>query len=591
MILENMPNASGPSYYSAAIRKNYTVGLGDDSFYNFIGRAVRIDIREFVHPDYREEFEMACATAWAEGSSRVLTMLCGLETDYQLVDIRFEQNTGLVRDEELLNLDMYNIFSMEGRYISVFNNMSKYRAFLSMYSDYLFDYDVELDLISLYRYMGVRSHTIFKCRSQEFYDMALRVCETPEQREEFEEFYRKLKEGNENFGFDIKSRLPKKFENLGFCHVECKVVYKHNRNKMVIGIIHSGDNNKEDGIPYYALPEGKDPLTGLFNKRACQEFVDETLRMDRERHYMAVIDVDYFKDINDSRGHLYGDEVLTKVGDVLNRTVNGRGIVGRFGGDEFFIFTNNIDTKQKIRSLLTSMRQKVEAECSAGAGKGKGRVTLSVGISTYPDDGNSYEELFNIADKCLYIAKNKGRNRYIIYDVREHGILDDKVVSSVGVEDVRRKTEKLAVITSEISGMLFGGGKERLAEALRIIRQGLEIDGIRIYSAKEKKLLYCEGEYKSIPDVTEFMGKNEQDRDGTLRWLLIGYTLGAETGGSEYCRALADSNIFASACCYFEYREGDTAFFFFDVFGRAMRWSEADKYYILTVSRIIGGIL
>ncbi|MFR4336963.1 MAG: GGDEF domain-containing protein [Lachnospira pectinoschiza] len=82
----------------------------------------------------------------------------------------------------------------------------------------------------------------------------------------------------------------------------------------------------------------------------------------KDIHYMAMIDIDNFKNVNDTYGHLYGDKVILKVAAIINSALNGRGIVGRFGGDEFFIFTNWITKESQLRSILTFIKQKVRAE-------------------------------------------------------------------------------------------------------------------------------------------------------------------------------------------------------------------------------------
>lgn len=106
----------------------------------------------------------------------------------------------------------------------------------------------------------------------------------------------------------------------------------------------------------------KDFFTGLLNKRACKEYVQDSIATNKDIHYMAMIDIDNFKNVNDTYGHLYGDKVILKVAAIINSALNGRGIVGRFGGDEFFIFTNWITKESQLRSILTFIKQKVRAE-------------------------------------------------------------------------------------------------------------------------------------------------------------------------------------------------------------------------------------
>lgn len=92
-------------------------------------------------------------------------------------------------------------------------------------------------------------------------------------------------------------------------------------------------------IPYYATSEAVDSATGLLNKRACMEYTKSVIASNDDKiHYMIMFDVDNFKSINDTYGHLFGDEVLSKIANIINANLNGRGIAGRFAGDEFLYF-------------------------------------------------------------------------------------------------------------------------------------------------------------------------------------------------------------------------------------------------------------
>ena len=86
----------------------------------------------------------------------------------------------------------------------------------------------------------------------------------------------------------------------------------------------------------------------------------------------------------------------------------------RFGGDEFYLFTNNVEAEDNLRIFLTAARQQIRYTFEKK--HPELHVTLSIGVSLYPDDGRTYDELFQKADKCLYIAKSRGKNRFIIYD-------------------------------------------------------------------------------------------------------------------------------------------------------------------------------
>ena len=110
---------------------------------------------------------------------------------------------------------------------------------------------------------------------------------------------------------------------------------------------------------------------------------------------------------------MFGDEVICNVADVIKESVEGKGVAGRIGGDEMFIVVEGLESNDEIRNVLRTIRNNVSFMYNNQPDKP--HVTCSIGSSTYPCDGQTYEELFNIADKMLYLAKEKGRDRYIIY--------------------------------------------------------------------------------------------------------------------------------------------------------------------------------
>ena len=137
-----------------------------------------------------------------------------------------------------------------------------------------------------------------------------------------------------------------------------------------------------------------DSRTKVFNKNKYEEMV---LAYYPYIDNIRVIfwDMNNLKMINDTYGHLFGDEVLSKIAGIINANLNGRGIAGRFGGDEFYIFTNNIKDEEALRILLTTMRK--ELQYAFDSRIEDFGVTLSVGVSLFPKDGTDYEELFRLS--------------------------------------------------------------------------------------------------------------------------------------------------------------------------------------------------
>ncbi|SEG00884.1 diguanylate cyclase (GGDEF) domain-containing protein [Lachnospira multipara] len=128
---------------------------------------------------------------------------------------------------------------------------------------------------------------------------------------------------------------------------------------------------------------------------------------------MFIFDIDNFKMINDTFGHARGDELLKKFAKELSKAFRAGDIVGRLGGDEFMVFsptlTNKYDIEKKALELVDLFNWSIEEEDK------KVKMSVSIGVSVYPKDGNSYEELYKAADKALYYVKKRDKNGYSIY--------------------------------------------------------------------------------------------------------------------------------------------------------------------------------
>lgn len=159
-----------------------------------------------------------------------------------------------------------------------------------------------------------------------------------------------------------------------------------------------------------------DKLTGLLNKDACKKRIVDYLSglsRDIDQAAMLLIDADGFKGINDTFGHLFGDAVLTDMGNAIIHNFRHSDIKGRIGGDEFIVLFRNMTNvpvlKDRCERLIHNLNRKYKN------GKEELPFSISIGASFYPEHGTSYTELFKHADRALYEAKSQGKNQYMIY--------------------------------------------------------------------------------------------------------------------------------------------------------------------------------
>lgn len=169
---------------------------------------------------------------------------------------------------------------------------------------------------------------------------------------------------------------------------------------------------KEENLIYKSM---HDDLTGFLNKSSIEAkisyFIQSNEAME-DLHAFMVLDIDFFKNINDTFGHAFGDDVIRDISSKLSTHIRKDDLVGRIGGDEFIILVKSIKTEMNIikraNEILDIMNITYENE-----GKSL-NVSGSIGITCFSGFDLSYLELYKTADKALYKAKEKGKNRFEI---------------------------------------------------------------------------------------------------------------------------------------------------------------------------------
>jgi diguanylate cyclase (GGDEF)-like protein/PAS domain S-box-containing protein len=166
----------------------------------------------------------------------------------------------------------------------------------------------------------------------------------------------------------------------------------------------------------------RDALTNLFNRRYLEETLERELaRAAREVYPLCIVmmDIDHFKNVNDTYGHEAGDLVLKTLAETVTRQSRQGDFACRFGGEEFVLVMPNISidvAKERVNSLHKSI-----SSLDITFGRFNLNITMSMGISWYPRHGETKEDLLRGSDRALYIAKNSGRNRVCVYRESEKG--------------------------------------------------------------------------------------------------------------------------------------------------------------------------
>lgn len=158
-------------------------------------------------------------------------------------------------------------------------------------------------------------------------------------------------------------------------------------------------------------------MTGLYNRRFLEEFIDKVMsqaQRENETYSVMMLDVDWFKKVNDTYGHDVGDMVIVEIGKVLKENIREADLAIRYGGEEFIVMLHNASEEGAL-----SVASKIHAAFGSlifdvGSGETM-QKTMSIGVSMFPEDGDTIWKCIKFADTALYVAKTTGRNKIVKY--------------------------------------------------------------------------------------------------------------------------------------------------------------------------------
>lgn len=402
------------SHGRMSIQPDYSIINADEGIYKFLGANSGRPLNAIIHPDDLESF-YECINHLGSDTEKLLLRIISIDETYRMFYAIIRKG------EHSIDFELVDIANIYTKYDAFRDSFFKCRKLMNNSPNMFFEYSYSDKTINIYEYINERCVTYFYNNIDEVYDNIMNSdTYSSRQKQEFGTLYDYMTEHTDNVSISIDGELF----GINGCTLNIKggIVYKYGEINIFAGIIRRSDQAVCLSEKYYQTPAAIDMPTGTYNKRAIGELASDVIRTaNGARRYVIMIDIDDFKDINDTFGHMTGDKVIATVAHVLKSFINDRGYVGRFGGDEFFIITDRIHTEDDLMYLLKTIKKNISYNCEKliyGFD-----ITISIGVSCYPTDGNNYEELLSISDKCLYLAKAKGKNRHVLYRPSLHGDL------------------------------------------------------------------------------------------------------------------------------------------------------------------------
>lgn len=246
-----------------------------------------------------------------------------------------------------------------------------------------------------------------------------------------------------------------------------------------------------------------DGLTKIYNRQIIEDYCKKLIEQNIP-FTLAIIDIDNFKFVNDSYGHIKGDEILIKVANCLRDSLNDKGVIGRFGGDEFIAVIDTVeydDLWHVLHDLVFGVNKIKFKDIQSLL------ISVTVGAARFPLNDTNYDLLFKYADKALYRGKMKGRNCFIIYLPEKHANIDLKTKNDKTFSSMYLHSKVFNYLTQD---NLFDGIKalfNHIVDYLMVDHICINSDTIK-FESKHKLCTYNYEvlENKLIDDSTDFGG-------------------------------------------------------------------------------------
>ncbi len=466
----------------------FTVSDGNELFQDFLVGRRSYPLTQLIHEEDREGF-LAGVEASAEDGFETVARVLNAKKEYHwyyLYIKKFRAENG----QFFYQLEMRDICQMEACLNLLERKVGQYERFLCMQNHMYFLYSYETGVIKIFWLNENQVHLVEESELSEWEEAECQMGHIPAEEEAaFHMLCKDIRDGAERFVHDILSSIfsadgPEKLYRFRGISWQRK-----GRLMECYGVIQLLDRKTKRLKLDSSLEEQLDPLTGLFNKRICMKKLHNLIEEGSEEALtICMLDIDNFKTLNDTYGHLFGDRVLMVVADTMREVLGNRGIAGRFGGDEFFIIIDSAIDEQEIRQILFTIRKNIRWYFEKS--EDQLVVTLSVGTASYPKDATDMDELFAKADRALYIAKEKGKDRYIIYNEEKHGRVtfdsEHRKIVELSIQKKEETNKTSAVLY--IYDLLEKKGIDGIEEVMGLIGKVFAIDRINIFKNSDLHL-------------------------------------------------------------------------------------------------------
>lgn len=371
-------------------------------------------------------------------------------------------------------------------------SLERYNIIMEQTKDVIIEWDILHNQFRFSRnWKDVFDNTLFDSTDHHIGKERFKTRFHPYDNQKLEEILNEIDNGQQYIEKEV--RLLDNQQQFRWWRLRLTVQFdKNNQPLRAIGIVIDIDEEKQRSQRLLHQAQ-QDALTGIYNKMTTQNLIkDYLLKMDdHDMSALMIIDIDNFKDINDSKGHLFGDAIL---GDIARRMKNDfqyTDIIGRIGGDEFIVFLRDV---QSLKNIEKSAQRILDEMNLLEKSHDDMHISCSIGIALAPRDGKEFTELFQKADRALYQAKSEGKKQFVIYDesIMQEYLLKPRSLVDERIDSNENNHISGGQIAEYVFRVLYNSSdiESAVSSILEIV--GLQFDVSRVYIFENiDNDLYC----------------------------------------------------------------------------------------------------
>ncbi len=417
-LLHNMPNG----VVTYALDEKLTILYANERFFDLIGRSRDEVTREFNNSGLPFAgsvflFQKILETNATEGPANFDLEFPITQKNGEIIWIYANcYRRRDLHEQDTLSYLMIDITHKKNYESQLLRECNCYSIATALTNDIIFEYDIDTDTMSF----SAKYVEIFG-RPPVIPDYLNYLRQSPyihpESAYNITAVSSALASGEETISAELRLLTPK--NNYEWFCINGKTIFSAAKTPVkVIGKLSNIEVQKAT-IDQLQRRLSRDPLTELYNKTATERAIEQALsqlaQKNASQYALMIIDIDNFKNVNDSCGHLVGDEVLQAVAANLGTVFSARDIIGRIGGDEFVVFIRHLATADEIFKKTYAISQSLQTIQPAKAIK----ISASIGIAFAPQNGLTYRTLLAAADQALYQTKTSGKNHFAIAEKQD----------------------------------------------------------------------------------------------------------------------------------------------------------------------------